>query len=118
MRQISKLGKPIVLIIYAGRSLVLTNLLPMVDSLLFTFHLGTMAGPAITDLLLGVQSPSGKLPLSFLKAEGQLPVYYNKMHTGRIGLQKYIEVDSEPLFPFGFGLTYSSFSYTNLRLSS
>lgn len=67
LTQVSKLGKPIVLVIYAGRSLVLTNILPLVDSLLYTFHLGTMAGPAIADLLLGVQSPSGKLPISFLK---------------------------------------------------
>lgn len=53
-----------------------------------------MAGPAISDLLLGVTSPSGRLPISFLKTLGQLPVYYNKMHTGRADLQKYIEVDS------------------------
>lgn len=90
LTQISKLGKPIVLIIYAGRSLVLTNVLPLVDSLLYTFHLGTMTGPALSDLLLGVQSPSGKLPISFLKTLGQLPVYYNKMNTGRPDLQKYI----------------------------
>lgn len=55
----------------------------MVDSVLFSFHLGTMAGPALADLILGVQSPSGKLPVSFLKSLGQLPVYYNKMNTGR-----------------------------------
>jgi beta-glucosidase len=64
--------------------------LPLVDSVLFTFHLGTMAGPAIADLLLGVKSPSGRTPISFLKALGQIPVYYNKMHTGRADLQKYI----------------------------
>jgi beta-glucosidase len=95
----------------------LSNILPLVDSVLFTFHLGTMAGPAIADLLLGVTSPSGRLPISFLKTLGQLPVYYNKMNTGRPDLQKYIDVDSEPLFPFGFGLTYSKFTYSNVRLS-
>lgn len=97
--------------------MILTNVLPLVDSLLYTFHLGTMAGPAIADLLLGVQSPSGKLPISFAKHQGQIPVYYNKFNTGRPDLQKYIEMDSEPLFPFGFGLTYSNFSYSNIKLS-
>ena len=67
LTQLSKLGKPIILVLFAGRSLILTNILPLVDSLLYTFHLGTMAGPAIVDLLLGVQSPSGKLPISFAK---------------------------------------------------
>lgn len=117
LTQLSKLGKPIILVIYAGRSLVLTNILPLVDSLLYTFHLGTMAGPAIVDLLLGVQSPSGKLPISFLKHQGQIPVYYNKFNTGRPDLQKYIEMDSDPLFPFGYGLSYSKFTYSNINLS-
>ena len=117
LTQLSKLGKPMILVVYAGRSLVLTNIIPLVDSLLYTFHLGTMAGPAIADLLLGVQSPSGRLPISFMKHQGQIPVYYNKFNTGRPDLQKYIEVDSEPLFPFGYGLTYSRFSYSNIKLS-
>jgi beta-glucosidase len=125
VRQIAKTGKPIAAVIYAGRSLLLEPILPYVDSVLFAWHLGTMAGPALTDLLLGNVSPSGKLPVTFLRAAGQIPLYYNKKNTGRPNdtheyqpyTSSYIDIDSTPLFPFGFGLSYSSFSYSNLKLS-
>jgi beta-glucosidase len=92
---------------------------------LYAWHLGTMAGPALTDLILGNVSPSGKLPLTFLRTSGQIPLYYNKKNTGRPNdtheyqsfTSCYIDIDSTPLFPFGFGLSYSSFSYSNLKLS-
>ena len=64
-----------------------------------------MAGPALVDLIFGKVSPSGKLPVSFLRALGQIPTYYN------------IDIDSTPLFPFGFGLSYSNITYSNLKLS-
>jgi beta-glucosidase len=84
-----------------------------------------MAGPAIADLLLGVVSLSGKLPLTFLRASGQIPLYYNKKNTGRPNdtheykpfTSSYIDIDSTPLFPFGFGLSYTSFSYSGLKIS-
>lgn len=84
-----------------------------------------MAGPAIADLVLGNVSPSGKLPLTFLRAQGQIPLYYNKKNTGRPNdtheyipfTSSYIDIDSTPLFPFGFGLSYTTFSYSNLKLS-
>lgn len=122
---LSKLGKPIAAVIYAGRSLLLEPLLPLVDSVLYAWHLGTMAGPALADLLLGVVSPSGKLPLTFLRAQGQIPLYYNKKNTGRPNntheyqpyTSSYMDIDSTPLFPFGFGLSYSTFTYSNLKLS-
>lgn len=125
MRQLSKTGKPIVAVIYAGRSLLLEPILPYVDSVLYAWHLGTMAGPAITDLVLGNVSPSGKLPVTFLRAQGQIPLYYNKKNTGRPNntheyipfTSSYIDIDSTPLFPYGFGLSYTSFSYSNLKLS-
>jgi beta-glucosidase len=83
VRQIAKTGKPIAVVIYAGRSLLLEPILPYVDSVLFAWHLGTMAGPAIADLVLGNVSPSGKLPITFLRAQGQIPLYYNKKNSGR-----------------------------------
>ena len=83
VKAIAKTGKPIAAVIYAGRSLLLESILPLVDSVLYAWHLGTMAGPALSDLLLGVVSPSGKLPITFLRAVGQIPLYYNKKNTGR-----------------------------------
>lgn len=83
VRLIAKTGKPIVLIIYAGRSLILEPILPLVDSILYAWHLGTMAGPALADLILGNVSPSGKLPITFLRSTGQIPLYYSKKNTGR-----------------------------------
>jgi beta-glucosidase len=71
------------LIVYAGRSLLLESLLPKVDSIIYAWHLGTMAGPALVDLIFGKVSPSGKLPVSFLRSIGQIPTYYNKKNTGR-----------------------------------
>lgn len=125
MRQIAKTGKPIIAVIYAGRSLLLEPILPFVDSVLYAWHLGTMAGPALSDLILGNVSPSGKLPLTFLRASGQIPLYYNKKNGGRPNntheyipfTSSYIDIDSTPLFPYGFGLSYTTFSYSNLKLS-
>lgn len=125
VKEIAKTGKPIVAVIYAGRSLLLEPILPYVDSVLYAWHLGTMAGPALTDLILGNVNPSGKLPITFLRAEGQIPLYYNKKNSGRPNdtheyqpfTSSYIDIDSTPLFPYGFGLSYTSFSYSNLKVS-
>jgi beta-glucosidase len=84
-----------------------------------------MAGPALTDLLLGKVSPSGKLPITFPRAAGQIPLYYNKKNGGRPNdtheyiplLSGYMDIDSTPLFPYGFGLSYSSFSYSDFKMS-
>jgi beta-glucosidase len=77
------MSKPCAAIIYAGRPLVIESIQPYVDSILYAWHLGTMAGPAIADLILGVVSPSGKLPVTFPRAVGQIPMYYNKKNTGK-----------------------------------
>lgn len=84
-----------------------------------------MTGPALAELLLGNVSPSGKLPITFLRAGGQIPLYYNKKNTGRPNetheyqpfTSSYVDIDSTPLFPYGFGLSYTTFSYSNLKLS-
>ena len=125
IRLISKTGKPIVLIIYAGRPLVIEPLLPLVDSVIYAWQLGTMTGPALVDLIFGKTSFSGKLPTTFLRSIGQIPTYYNKKNTGRPNdsheyvpfTSSYIDIDSTPLFPFGFGLSYATITYSNLKLS-
>ena len=125
LRLISKTGKSIVLIIYAGRPLILELFLPLVDSIVYAWHLGTMTGPALVDLIFGKVSFSGKLPSTFLRSIGQIPTYYNKKNTGRPNdtheyvpyTYSYIDIDSTPLFPFRFGLSYSTITYSNLKLS-
>ncbi len=138
--EMSKLGKPIVLVVMAGRPLLLEQVREQVDAILYAWHPGTMAGPAITDLLFGVKSPSGKLPVTFPRAVGQIPIYYNHKNTGRPATDNavakidtikagapqhssgdtsfYLDIENSPLYPFGFGLSYSEFKYSNLRLTS
>lgn len=136
LEAVAATGKPVVLVIMAGRPLVLTPVLPHVAALLYAWHPGTMGGPAIAYLLLGVESPSGKLPVSFPAMEGQIPIYYNKRNTGRppsdesrgipqgtpldpVGFcSNYLDGDHLPLFPFGFGLGYTRFEYRDLTLAS
>lgn len=125
VREIAKIGKPIAVVIYAGRPLLIEPILPLVDSVLYTFHLGTMAGPALTELIIGNTSPSGKLPVTFPRAVGQIPIYYNKKNTGKPNdtheyiqyTSCYLDIDNTPLYCFGYGLSYSSFSYSNFKIS-
>jgi beta-glucosidase len=136
---IAAVGKPVVMIVQAGRPLTIGRQIEQVDAVLYSLHAGTMAGPAIADLLWGVESPSGKLPVTFPKAVGQLPLYYNHKNTGRppraydfakdsrvddeidteLGYNSnYIDVEPYPLFPFGYGLSYARFEYGNVELST
>ena len=131
-------GKPTVAVIMAGRPLVLTEVIDHLDAVLFAWHPGTMGGAAVADLLFGVESPSGKLPVTFPRAVGQVPIYYNQKLGGKppspetavliddipvrapqtsIGNTSYhLDAGYRPLFPFGHGLSYASFEYSNLRL--
>ena len=133
-------GKPIVLVIMAGRPLTLTSVLDKVAAVLYAWHPGTMAGPAVADLLFGVESPSGKLPVTFPRAVGQIPIYYSRKNTGRppshdsithideidgkapqtsLGMSAFhLDEGFRPLFPFGYGLSYTRFEYSDLQLSS
>ncbi len=137
---IAATGKPVVAVIMAGRPLTIGNVLEKADAVLYAWAPGTMGGPAIADMVFGDTSPSGKLPVTFPKMVGQVPIYYNHKNTGRpadynnwTALDKipveagqvslgntshYLDAGFEPLFPFGFGLTYTSFSYSDLKLSS
>jgi beta-glucosidase len=133
---IAATGKPIVLVIFSGRPLVFPQQFACAQSVLYAWHPGTMAGPALTDLLFGKATPSGKLTVSFPRTVGQIPVYYNHRNTGRppqkenVGIpmgtpqdpqgyySKFIDVHSTPVFPFGHGLSYTTFSYSNINVTA
>ena len=140
VRRIRETGKPVVAVILAGRPLTLTDIVEHVDALLFAWHPGTMGGPAIADILFGIESPSGKLPATFPKMVGQIPIYYNQKNTGKpptpdtiihiddidahapqlsTGMTAFhLDAGYTPLFPFGFGLSYTDFAYSDIRTSS
>jgi beta-glucosidase len=132
-------GKPVVLVVQAGRPLTIGKQVALVDGVLYAWHAGTMAGPALADLLWGVESPSGKLPVTFPKTVGQVPLYYNHMNTGRpprpydfardnqvddeidsdLGYNSnYLDVSPYPFYPFGYGMSYTTFVYDSVELST
>ena len=118
IKELSRLGKPIVLVVMAGRPLVLTDLLDKVHAVLYVWWLGTEAGNAIADVLVGSYNPSGRLPITFPRSEGQIPIYYNRRLVGRQRVLFYQDIPDAPLFHFGFGLSYTNFTYSQLSLSS
>ncbi len=133
-------GRPLIVVVMAGRPLAIAKELADADALLYAWHGGTMAGPALADLIFGDESPSGKLPVTFVKGAGQIPFYYYRKNTGRPASAKsWTPIDSisrdnqqtslgyrssqldygyTPLLPFGFGLSYTTFEYSDLTLSS
>ncbi|HZL08807.1 MAG TPA: beta-glucosidase BglX [Prolixibacteraceae bacterium] len=137
---LAKTGKPLIVIVMAGRPLAIGNVVEKSNALLYAFHGGSMAGPALADLIFGKESPSGKLPVTFVKGSGQIPFYYYHKNTGRpASAESWTPIDSipvinsqaslgyksfhldygfTPLFPFGYGLSYTTFKYSNLILSS
>jgi beta-glucosidase len=140
VRRIRETGKPVVAVILAGRPLTLTNIVDQVDAILFAWHPGTMGGPAIADLLFGVESPSGKLPATFPRMVGQIPIYYNQKNTGKppspdtvvhiddidahapqlsFGMTAFhLDAGYTPLYAFGHGLSYAEFKYRNIEVSA
>jgi beta-glucosidase len=138
--EIAETKKPIILVILAGRPLTIGDISKKAKAVLYAWHPGTTCGPALTDLIFGRESPSGKLPVTFPKAVGQIPVYYAHKNTGRpphtrklmmideIPIRayqsapgdaaRYLDIGYLPLYPFGYGLSYTKFEYANLRLSS
>ncbi len=121
---IKKITKKTVVLVFGGRPLLL-NALKTADALLMAWFLGSKSSEAIYDLCFGIANPSGKLPMSFPRNGGQIPIYYNHLNTGRayrkestnVFLSKYLDVENTPLYPFGYGLSYSNFVYSNLALS-
>jgi beta-glucosidase len=139
VRRVRAAGKPVIGVILAGRPLTLSNVVDEVDALLYAWHPGTMGGPAIADLLFGIESPSGKLPATFPRLVGQIPIYYSQKNGGKppnrdnvvyiddidtfapqtsLGMSAFhLDTCYTPLFPFGYGLSYTHFVYENVRVS-
>jgi beta-glucosidase len=125
IKELQKTGKPIVILINAGRPLVFDWVADNMPTIVYTWWLGSEAGNAIADVLFGDYNPSGKLPMSFPRTEGQIPIYYNHFNTGRPAatetstnyVSAYIDLKNSPKFPFGFGLSYTTFKYSDLKLS-
>jgi beta-glucosidase len=139
IEEIKKTGKPLILVILAGRPLTIEKECATANAVLYAWHPGTMGGPAIADLIFGNAVPSGKLPVTFPKMVGQIPIYYAHKNTGRPAKEPlelidnipagalqfsignscyYLDAGAQPLFPFGFGLSYTTFNYSDLVLSS
>jgi beta-glucosidase len=139
IREIAKTGKPVVAVVLAGRPLTFEDVIGELDALLYAWHPGTMAGPAITDVLTGKVVPSGKLPITFPRHVGQVPVYYNHKNTGKPATDEswqrlddipaeapqlsigntnhYLDYGFKPWFPFGYGLSYTTFGFSDIRIS-
>ena len=140
VRRVRDAGKPVIAVILAGRPLTLSNIVNEVDAILYAWHPGTMGGPAIADLLFGIESPSGKLPVTFPRVVGQIPIYYNHKNTGKppsadsivhiddidahapqtsLGMSAFhLDAGFTPLFVFGHGLSYAQFEYRDIRISA
>jgi beta-glucosidase len=126
IRAIHATGKPVVVMINAGRPLVFNWTADHVPAILYTWWLGSEAGNAIADVLFGDYNPAAKLPMSFPRTEGQIPIFYNFLNTGRPATNDsdrfyrsaYIDLSIHPKYEFGYGLGYSSFAYSDLKLSS
>lgn len=117
-------GLRIVLVVLAGRPLSICREVEMADAVLYAWHPGVEGGHAVADLLFGHASPSGKLPITFPRSVGQVPIYYGRKNTGRplrpgvLFGTGYIDIPVTPLFPFGYGLSYTSFHYDNLQIAT
>jgi len=118
-------GKPVVVLLYAGRPMVFDWTADHAPAILYTWWLGNQAGNAIADILYGNYNPSAKLPITFPRTEGQIPIYYNHYNTGRPAhadndvnyTSAYIDLLNSPKFAFGHGLSYTTFKYDNMKLS-
>jgi beta-glucosidase len=126
IKAVYAVGKPVIVMINAGRPLIFNWTAGHIPAIVYTWWLGTEAGDAIADVLFGDYNPSGKLPMSFPRSEGQIPIYYNHFSTGRPAkndsdlnyVSSYIDLPNSPEFPFGYGLSYTTFSYGDIKLSA
>ncbi len=130
LKELKRLRKPIIALVSCGRGIAIPWLAENADAILVNWALGSEAGRAVADVLFGDYNPSGKLPVTFPRSVGQAPIYYGSRTTGRpydgdysepkserIYTSKYRDEKNSPLFPFGFGLSYSTFRYSNLQIS-
>jgi len=131
LNELKKIGKPIVMVLFTGRPLALTNVKETPNAILNVWFTGSEAGNAISDVLFGQINPSGKLPITFPRSLGQVPIYYNHKNTGRpLSAEKtekceferfrsnFMDECNTPLYPFGFGLSYTTFKYSDLSISN
>ena len=139
IKSLAATGKPVVTVVMAGRQLTISDEVEVSDAVLYSFHPGTMGGPAIADILFGKVNPSGKTPVTFPRMTGQAPIYYAHNNTGRpanptemlideipveagqtsVGCRSfYLDAGNSPLFSFGYGLSYTNFEYSDLKLAS
>ena len=124
IKAIQATGKPVVVMINAGRPLIFNWVADNVPAILYTWWLGTEAGNAIADVLFGDYNPSAKLPMSFPLTEGQIPIYYNHYNTGRPATSDsdrfyrsaYTDLSLYPKYAFGYGLSYTNFSYSDITI--
>lgn len=125
IKAVAATGKPVIVLIAAGRPLVFNWTAENVPAILYTWWLGTKGADAIADVLFGDYNPSGKLPMTFPRSEGQIPVYYNHYNTGRPAksetdfnyVSAYTDLVNSPQYPFGFGLSYTQFVYGEIQLN-
>ena len=123
-RAIVATGKPVVLVLMSGRPLVLSWSAEHVPAILETWFLGDETGHAVADVLFGDVNPSGRLPVTFPRSVGQIPIYYGQKNTGRPAVEgqhftsKYLDIPNTPLYPFGFGLSYTTFAYRDLKVAN
>jgi beta-glucosidase len=122
--EIYKTGKPVVVILMNGRPLSVDWIDQNIPAIVEAWFLGIKSGDAIAEVLFGDYNPSGKLPVTFPRSVGQIPIYYNHKNTGRPGNEnnhytsKYLDLPLSPLYPFGYGLSYTRFKISDLKLSS
>jgi beta-glucosidase len=122
LEEVYKVNKNIVLVLMNGRPLTITWADEHVPAIVEAWQLGTQTGNAVTQVLYGEYNPSGKLPMTFPRHVGQVPIYYNQFRTGRPGPKNevfwphYMDASEKPLYPFGYGLSYTEFHYTDLNV--
>lgn len=122
VKAVAETGKPIVLVLINGRPLTLSNVESDVAAIVESWHLGDQHGNAVADVLAGDYNPSGKLTVSFPRTEGQIPIHYNHKNSGRPGnmkskfTSKYLDLPLTPMYPFGYGLSYTTFHYSDLNI--
>src|ERR1700744_18808 len=125
IKQIKATGKPVVVLLMAGRPMIFNWTADNVPAILYTWWLGSQGGNAMADVLYGNYDPSGKLPITFPRSEGQIPIYYNHYNTGRPAQNDtdlfyksaYIDLPNSPRYAFGYGLSYTTFEYKDMELS-
>jgi beta-glucosidase len=115
IERVAATGKPTVVVLVGGSAITMSRWIDRVDAVIDVWYPGEEGGHATADVLFGASNPSGRLPITFPITEGQLPLYYNHEPTGRG--DDYLDLTGQPLFPFGFGLSYTTFAYSDLAIS-